>query len=388
MDKQAAEKVGRAKAGLVISQPFFASLILTMSVTEDNTFPTMATNGKWVKYNSDFVNGMTLEQTKFVLCHEVMHCVFQHVFTRGERNPYLWNAAGDYIINDILTKEGRATCGEMPAMGLLDERLVAEGEGMTEKVYELLLKKVEKRLGHKLGQGAGVSEVGKGLGGTPLDDLVDPGGSEAERNEAEADMRVRVAQAAQAAKMSGKLSANLGRFVDQALNPKVDWKEVLRRFVSQRIKENFTYARPNRRWLGEELYLPSKDGYGMGDIIIAVDCSGSIGDVELAEFAAEMKAIKEDVLPMNTHVIYFDSRVCHYDKFERDDDLTVAPHGGGGTAFSPVFVYAEEQGIEPACCVFLTDLYCNDFGPPTPYPTLWVSTGANQAPWGEVVMMK
>jgi len=120
---------------------------------------------------------------------------------------------------------------------------------------------------------------------------------------------------------------------------------------------------------------------------LAIDTSGSIGEAELNQFAAEIRAVKEEGKPSAIHVVYFDSEVCHYDRFGRDDELQFAPHGGGGTAFSPVFEYLTEHDIEPVACVFLTDLCCNDFGDQPDYPVLWVSTHEGTAPFGEVVLM-
>jgi predicted metal-dependent peptidase len=87
------------------------------------------------------------------------------------------------------------------------------------------------------------------------------------------------------------------------------------------------------------IHMPSISGEVLGEVAFAVDCSGSIGDKELAEFAAEVRAVWEDMCPVRIHVMYFDSEVSHYDKFERDDTLHIEAHGGGGTAFSPVFRY-------------------------------------------------
>jgi predicted metal-dependent peptidase len=121
---------------------------------------------------------------------------------------------------------------------------------------------------------------------------------------------------------------------------------------------------------------------------IAVDCSGSIDDDILAQFEGEITAIKEDGNPVRIHVVYFDSEVSHYEKYERDDSLNIKAHGGGGTAFSPVFKYFADHDINPVACVFLTDLCCNDFGDQPAYPVLWVSTMEGEAPFGEVVVMK
>jgi predicted metal-dependent peptidase len=100
-----------------------------------------------------------------------------------------------------------------------------------------------------------------------------------------------------------------------------------------------------------------------------------------------MNAVKDWLNPSKLHVIYFDSEVCHYDSFGQEDQLHVEPHGGGGTAFSPVFRHMAKNGIEPVATVFLTDLCCSDFGPAPDHPVLWVSTHDGEAPFGEVVRM-
>ena len=127
----------------------------------------------------------------------------------------------------------------------------------------------------------------------------------------------------------------------------------------------------------------------MGELVVAVDCSGSIDEDTLNQFAAEVLTIKEDSNPSCIHVVYFDHEVSHYEKFTRDDELHIEPHGGGGTAFSPVFDYLNKHGIDPIACVFLTDLYCDDYGDEPSFPVLWVATDKDKtdAPFGEVVVM-
>jgi predicted metal-dependent peptidase len=384
------EKLSKAKAKLIMYHPFFASIICNMPMEEDASInpPTMCTNGKWVKYHPDFVEKLTLDETIFVLCHEVGHCVFGHMFRRGARNPLKWNIAGDFIINDMLVGDN---IGTMPAGGLHDSALVQKGGGTTDGVYDLL---PEMPKCPKCGAGGddgapGDPDCGNGHGGyKQFDNCMDAGGSAADQSQAEAENAVRIAQAAQAAKMCGKLGANLERLVNMALKPRVQWQDVLRRFVSQKAKCEYTFARPKRRFLAEDLYLPSLGGERMGDLVIAVDCSGSIGSEEIDQFASELSAIKEDVKPSRMHIIYFHHEVSKYDSFGQDEDLVIAPNGTGGTAFSPIFRFVEEHAIDPVACVVLTDLCCSDFGPAPSYPVLWVSNHSDSAPWGEVVMMK
>lgn len=183
------------------------------------------------------------------------------------------------------------------------------------------------------------------------------------------------------------MSENVARLVGEILASKVDWRTVLQRFLTRAKTDVRTFARFSRRFIAQGLYLPSISGESMGEIVIAVDCSGSIDSTTLDQFAGEIQAIKDGLNPARVHVVYFDSDVCHYEQYGQDDMLNIQPHGGGGTAFSPVFRYIDKLNVEPVACVFLTDLECSDFGSEPGYPVLWVSNGSNKAPWGEVVMM-
>lgn len=358
------DKLTQAKASLIVMQPFFASMLLSQPIDlrEDLPYQTMATNGTRIWVHPQFLEKSSVDELKFGLCHEIGHMIFQHMFRRGSRKPGKWNRAGDYVINDLLVAE---RVGRAPEGVLINPQLVQDGGGTTEGVYDLLEDQDDD--------------------GGGWDVCFDAEGNESDRAQAEAEMRVRVAQAAQAAKMCGAMSANLQRFVDQMMKPKVDWREALRRFINARAKTEYTWAKPKRRFLADDIYLPSLGGEKMGKILVAVDCSGSIGQEELSVFAAEMRSIQEDARPESLEVVYFDSKVCHHDSFAEGEELQVAPHGGGGTAFSPIFRYADEHQVEPVACVVLTDLCCHDFGPPPPYPVMWVTTGWTEAPWGQVI---
>ena len=366
------KRISKAKTALILEHPFIGSVALNMPMSIDNSVPTAATNGKRVLFNEEFCNGLSDEELKFLVAHECMHPMLEHNFRRGERDAYKWNQAADYVINKLLTDEG---IGKMPEQGLLDDTIYKNGGGTSDGIFNLLPDTPED------GQGNGGS-------GQPLDSCEDGQGSPAEVSQQQAEWKVKVAQAAQSAKMMGKMSAGLERLVDEILKPKVDWRDVLQRFVVKCRSDQRSWARPNRRFLSQGLYLPSVSGESLGEIAFAVDCSGSIGQDEINQFASEITTVWQDQRPTKVHVIYFDSEVSHYDEFGQDDEPVVKPHGGGGTAFSPVFKYMMGHGIEPVACIFLTDLCCDDFGDAPDYPVLWVSTHDDKAPFGEVVMME
>ena len=375
--------ISKARAGLIIDQPFFASILLPMPISEDASIPTMATDGESIKFNPDWTAKLSLPEVTFVLAHEVLHCVFDHMGRRGQRGPNRWNQAADYIINELLVKE---KIGSMPHGGLLNPSLTAQGGNTAEGVYKLLPEEDEqKEPGQEGGAMDQVHDAGSDQGAQPTD--------AATMAEKSAQLKVRVIQAKNAAKMQGKLSAGIERLVDDLVKPVVDWKTVLRRFVSDRAKVDYSFTRPKRRFLAEDFYLPSLTGQKIGALVVAVDCSGSVDDDLLAAFSAELNAIREDVSPSQIDVIYFDSKVCHTVTFLPDDDFKLESRGGGGTAFSPIFKHIESMPDLPVACIVLTDLECSDYGDAPPYPVLWtcldgVADHYKNTPFGEVLEVK
>jgi len=365
------ERLSKAKTSLILEHPFIGSVALNMPMSLSDEVPTAATNGKRVLYNPDFIEPLTDEELKFLVAHECLHPMLEHNYRRGARDPKKWNKAADYVINQLLVDEG---IGKFIEGGRLDQTIYTNGGGTSDGIYNLLPDT----------DGDGDSD---GIGGTG-DDLEDGEGGQAEQAQEAAEWKIKVAQAAQAAKMVDKLSANMARLVDEVLKPKVDWREVLQRFVQKAKNDQRTFARPNRRFLSQGLYMPSTSGEVLGELAFAVDMSGSISDAEKNQYAAECRQVFEDGKPSKIHFIFFSHDVCAHDIIERDGDFEFNPRGGGGTAFSPVFKHIEAQGIDPAGIVFLTDLCCDDFGDAPDCPVLWVTTRATSAPFGEIVEME
>jgi predicted metal-dependent peptidase len=199
--------------------------------------------------------------------------------------------------------------------------------------------------------------------------------------------KIAAVQAAEAARAMGKLPGSLARFIDEMVAPKVDWRAMLQRFITETSKNDYSWMRPNRRFLQQGMFLPTLYSESMGEIVVAIDTSGSIDQHTLNAFGAEIRAITGSVRPAKTTVIYCDAEVNHVDEFGPNDDLKFAMHGGGGTRFEPPFQYVEEHSITPVCFVYLTDLY-GSFGAAPSYPVMWCATTDVIAPWGETVQIE
>lgn len=373
------QKVTKAKSSLILSQPFFASILLGQELVETKEVPTMATNGETIFVNPDWTESLTLLEVEFVLAHEVMHCVFEHMHRRGARDPQKWNIAADYIINDILVAE---RIGVMPKQGLHNPNLVQRGNGTAEGVYGLL---PDDPPGS---DGGGTPKPGES--GGALDDLLDSAPDESGRNQKAAEMKVRIIQAKNAAKMAGRLSAGLERLVNDATKSKTNWKEVLRNYLTQKCRTDLSYAKPKRRFLAEDIVLPSLVGERMGQVVIAVDCSGSIDENVLQKFSTEVNGILEDTGTKEVTVLYFDTEILRVQSHNADESgpLKLTPIGGGGTAFSPIWESIAKLNLDPVCTIILTDLICSDFGDSPHYPVLWATTDSTRAPFGDVIEIK
>lgn len=371
-------KMQRARVQLIMGQPFFGSLALRQELVCNPSIETMRCDGKSIEYNPVFIAKLTEPEIQASIAHEIMHIALLHHTRREHREDKKWQTATDYSINGMLVEQGF----NLPK-GFLHNK--AYDDRTAEEIYTMLPDQPEDQKGDGDGKGGGQGARDPGGCGAVGDAKV---GSKAERDAAEQESKIATVQAANSAKMKGNLPAQIQRMIDQMLTPKVDWKTVLRDFMERIAKNDFTWARPNSRYLSLGLYLPTAHSVEMGPVVIAVDTSGSIGISELNKFAAEVGSIINELKPESATVIYCDAAVNHVDTFERGDDFFMKPHGGGGTSFRPPFEYVQKEGIEPVCFLYLTDMY-GDFPERAPdYPVMWVATTdmANN-PFGERVKL-
>lgn len=403
---EAAAKMDRGASQLVMQQPFFAALYMRLVRRERLDVETMRVDGVSLDYNPDFVLGLTMPQLVGVLAHEVSHLAALHHTRRGHRDLATWQKAADYSINPIVMAAGL----ELPAGCLIDPQY----DGLSaEEIYAQLVKQQQDDQGQDQAKdsqsaaGAGAAHgqdqaqgqaPGQGSGGTDpagcgeVADAPVPAGemqqTQANLDEQEAEWRVAVIQAQQAARAAGKMPGALSEAIDQVKRPKVDWRDQLRRFFTANDRTDYSWTPPNRRFASQNLYLPSLRSEEMGEMVLAIDTSASVTKAELDAFAAEFRSIMEEVRPRLIHIVYCDAMVQLVEQFTRDDvDIRLQAPGRGGTRFVPVFKWVEENHISPSCLVYLTDLECNEFPQEPDYPTLWVSTNRPHAPFGEVIKL-
>lgn len=360
----AVSNMDKAKVAIVSQHPFFASILLKRKLIEDKTIPTagVCQRGQ-IYYNPDFVAKLSVDELVFLLCHEVGHVIGQHSSRRGSRTAKRWNIAGDAWINDIL-KEGNV--GQFINGGV-------DMPGSKDRTVDAIYNDLPD------------DQDGDGPGGTG-DDLLDRGSpmSDEEANQLDAQTRVDVAQAAQAAKSQGKLKGKLAEIVAEIIDPGTPWYEILERYMVSFTKGDYSWARPNRRFAPNH-YLPSVGNTQQcGEIVLQIDVSGSISKRELDYYNGHMKRIVELCSPERVHVLYVDTGVLKHEVYERGEEFALTFHSGGGTDMEAGFSYLDEQGINPEVFVCLTDGYTTFNPANTPaYPVVWCISSDVQAPYGD-----
>lgn len=406
-------KLAKAKADLVMDKIFFASLLFSMKIVLDESVGTAATDGFTMWLAPSFIESLDQREIVFLLAHETLHPAYEHLGRLNGRDPDVWNDACDYIINYQLVKEfsgAKRVIGKMPKIGLYDAKLAELGK-TADGVYKILMQQ-KQQMQVPAGGGSGTPQDGQGkaqdgkgnpqqpmygnahTGAKSLEKLIHPK-DPATAKKLHAEAKLRVAQAAQTAKAMGQLSDNMKLFIDEVTATKKDWREQLRRYMTEKIRDIYSYRRASRRNASDEFLLPSLDGESIGIIDIPCDCSGSVSRKMLSKMAAEINSIRMQSRPIAVRVRYFDSGVCGDTQvFGPDDEVVLEPRGGGGTNFAPIFKQNEEEGISPAVCLVQTDMECNSYGEIVPdYPVLWCCYGkprsyyTNGIPFGELMII-
>lgn len=350
----------KARAQLLMDHPFYGTLALRLKLVASTDCKTMATDGRRLIYNPDWVLTLDAMETRGVLAHEVLHVVLCHMTRRQGRDPNIWNAACDLAENPILIKEGFI----LPKGGLIDPAY----EGMpAEEIYSKIKDDPPKPAAWGMVLDSGQGE----LEGTSPAAL-------------EAEWQVAVTEAAQIAKQAGKMPGYLEEFIQEIVSPIVDWRAMLWPFFTTLQKEEYTWTKPNRAYISEDEYLPSLRNEAIGEIACIIDVSGSTQDY-FQPFISEMSAIHTLMKPSKLVLIGCDTEIRWHHEVEPDDEFPMdeMPFTSGGTCFSPAFNYIKDNHPDVEAVVYLTDLESNDFGEEPLFPVLWVSTTKLEAPWGE-----
>jgi len=368
----AEQHMGEIRARLLLKQPFYGVLLSMTNFIPEEVIPTMATDGLHIYYNPKYVIDLSEKERNGVILHEISHCIYLHCSPkrRLNRDRMRWNYASDYAINLEIKDLGYT----LPKEVLLDNKYRNMN---AEQIYDLLPKE-EKEL--------------KKLGGT-LDTHIEP----SDGSEDWDDMEDKIISAFEMTKdyynkrqNHGKFPVGIKRWIAKMRRSKVKWERIFHKYVGEALaKDDFSYERCNRRLVPQDIYIPDLRNHIIGNVILAIDTSGSITQKILEQFSAEMAKISH--LVNEVTIMTCDASIHEVIKIHKMEDFMkkIQFKGGGGTDFRPVFDEVEKRKIVPELLIYLTDRYGTDWHKRPPYPVIWCLTpgGNKNAPWGQVVEM-
>ena len=376
MNKLTAEdRITRAHISLMQDKRTLAysGILMVGKVTVDDECPTACTNGRDVIYGRAFIESLSDAQVRGLVLHEAKHKAYQHLFIWQhlyKENAMLANLACDYVINlEIQDMDRGGSWIALPPNGAVDEKYRGMDSG---EVFAML-----KESG---GSGSCLDEH----------DWESAQALSAEDKEAlakEIDAAVRTG-----ALLAGKQGGNVDRAFEELLASKIDWREQLREFVSATCtgKGDSTWAKPSRRWLSQDIYMPSQISETVGSLCVAVDTSGSISGEDINKALSEVVAICDNTIPEKVDLLYWDTEVASHEQYREDNYAGLAvstkPAGGKGTDVACVMQYIETNQLKPECTIIITDGYTDYPKQRPPYPVIWVIVGTKQAPpFGSVI---
>jgi predicted metal-dependent peptidase len=321
---------------------------------------TAGTDGLSVVYNPHFLMSLSEEEQIGLVAHEIWHVAFDHMGRKLDRDHTFWNEAGDYVINAMLLKAGYT----LPKGGLYNPNWANMA---TDDVYDIIYRERPPKDPQNPGIGLDVLDPGSITKGHT-------GGSTADVAAAQQKITTILSKAHTASEMAGKaageIPGEIGRHIDEVLNPVISWNDYLQRYLSDMVKNDFNWKRPNNRYM-PDFYLPSQGSPTIGDVAIAVDTSGSISKKQLQEIYSEIENIRSTFRPKSLTIIGCDRAMQEpIVLYEHDDIRDVVLTGGGGTSFKPVMAWADDN--MPQVLMYFTDLEAEHFTDEPRFPTIWV----------------
>ena len=395
LDRDMREKLITARVGLLLRASFFGNLATRLKlVNADEWCPTAATDGRNFYYNTRFIDMLKPKEVEFLFGHEVLHCVYDHMGRRGDRDPQLWNVADDYCVNADLKKH---RVGEFitTVPCLYDSKY--EGKS-AEEVYDDLYENAEKiDIGslidkllddHLDGEGTDANgdknsdeKSGSGSGKPKL--------TEEEKQQIKDEIKEAVLAAAAASDGAGNLPAGVRRIIQDMTAPKMNWRELLRMQLESTIKSDYSWMRSSRKGWDMDAVMPGQKPDELIDIAVFIDASGSIDGRMLKDFLSETSGIMDQFASYRVHLATFDTKVYNPQQFDSENLDSIADYeveGGGGTDFDSIFEYLKDQQIEPKRLVVFTDGYpCGSWGDEVYADTVWIIHGNTTIvpPWGQ-----
>ncbi|MDE0171929.1 MAG: VWA-like domain-containing protein [Defluviicoccus sp.] len=433
--RESATRISDCVIELLKDQPFFGSLALRLPIRSDASRETLASDGKEIRYSPGWIATTDAHLIKTAIARVVLACALKHHTRRADRDPERWQRASQLVTHHLLEDAGF----------ILPPDAEAWPDLSAEEAYDRLPEPEQEDSPEQPSpSGSSPQPADGGVGGEqdeddrpssgtldgsdpdhPSDDSsdgdsdpdhsdppsTDPSGTgeimdaapDADMSDnadapdftqEEQDWDEAMHQALNLARAQGNAPGAIAETVEAAHRSTLDWRPLLRRYMTDTAKRDYSWSVPNRRFIDSGLYLPSIRSEGMEAIAVIVDSSRSVDRDTLGVFWSHIRHVAAEIEPGRVIVLQVDAELQderHYHPHELP--LRIDVKGRYGTDFRPGFARLAEQGIRPAVCLYFTDMECDNYPETRPdFPVLWCNFGRppsdrNRPPWGELIQI-
>ena len=364
------EKIESSRLKIFRQDPFLGYVLQRIDIEIVNNIETAATNGKKIIFSKKFLKDLTLQQTIFVLLHELLHIVLEHP-QRGKKfdDQYRFNIACDIVVNDTLDSFGFSNEG----LPIIDgSKYHMPGLGHTvEDIYNLLPNDIkEKTLDYHF-----------------------------EWNLEDIDYS-KIEEIIESARLAG-FTSRIDGLMNRSINSveygyeSNKWRELLNKYVTKDIFE-YSLSKIDTRY--GKVLLPSfiEDEECLKNIWFVVDASFSMRNSHLALMFGEIERIIRHYKSVQCDVSFFSTITTEPMRFKNKRDLYNAfrkMRSSGGTDFKQIFADMKEFYLSklPSLVVVLTDGFaeyptlCEKFN----VPVVWCLTNEENLPeTGDYIIVK
>ncbi|RLA73313.1 MAG: hypothetical protein DRG78_22755 [Epsilonproteobacteria bacterium] len=358
------EKIEKAKAKLMLDNPYFGTIASSLRLEKNNELLTFSSDGEVMRYNSEYIDQLDSNDVEFIMANGAMHTVLKHQNRSSGRTNWLWQTATDYVVNSMLVKNGM----QAPVYANYEEKF----DGMyAEEVYALLLAEMTDEQFSQEQESEQIEES---------DDVHN------ENLTMQKETKEHLEQIFQKLNRQGDLPKDLKFVVPEYFSHKVDWREMLYGYIASYAKSTYSFVPPNMKYLYRGIYLPSLSS-DLLRIVISIDTSGSVDKELLSLFLAEINSIMQSHPNYEIDIITADAKVQSHRVFLPGESLDYEVSGGGGTDFRVVFEYIDNYIDYPTLLLYFTDGQGTFPKVEPSYDVMWVVPETVEVPFGEVLVL-
>lgn len=390
--EQVLRAFSHSRTRLIARQPFFGIIAMNLrpvyapELAEEGALAGVDAAGRLYLPDA-FVEECTKDEQDAIISHEVIHVAFLHLTRRGSRDPLLWNYATDSVINDIITEAGMILPKDRHIYNQEWSRDKDNNLESAEAVYAKLAQNTQTITISMDGEG----QFDKHIEGSK--EILDDEGNPIQGITPEEIKRI-VKVAAETAKKQGSLPGSLESQIDDLVEPKIPWKQLLYKYITTIRGEDTNWKKRNQ-YLRQAGYFPTYESDEIRDIVVAVDTSGSVSDEQLRQFISEVADVLQSCQIYDMMLLFCDAYVQDAYKISTQDAHSLKHFrisGRGGTSFDPVFDYVSENNLRPPVLIYLTDGYGYLRTLEPSYPVIWIINNNDKEVesylnWGELIRM-